>query len=103
MTSKSILSKAHTFEINVLNPSGGVEKIVFQEIAAEERKDWAYLGTAIGLDLGHCFFMGFRHDEDFLKHVAAYHLSEEPNPTLDELLKKQPGSVQVAFYGRRPT
>ena len=59
------------FEINVIK-SDGSKKLSIEEITADEREGKDLLGSAIGVDMNHCIYLGSRHGKDFLSRVRWY-------------------------------
>lgn len=75
-------------------------RIMLEEITEEERAGKKYLGTALGRDLFHCIYMGSKYYKgNFCEDVKWYFISNESDEHLEDLCKRQPGSIKVEFYG----
>ena len=75
--------------------------ISLDEIAREEREGKSLLGKADGQGIGHCVYLGVSYCKGFFEKAKWYHLSTETDARLEELQKKQPGTIRVEFYGEK--
>ena len=67
-----------------------------EEITRKEAEDKKLLGTAAGMDVGHCIYMGSRHssEKSFIRTVKYYRYCE---PDEDSEMSSR-CAVTIAFY-----
>ena len=85
-----------TFEFNVFSVDQN-ETLRIEEILSEETKYRKSLGTAYGIDIGHCIYLGIRHSEKFAERVKYYKIIED-DKQLEEMRRFQPRAIGVEFY-----
>ena len=74
-----------------------LETFVIEDIDKEEAKNKSLIGSAYGVGLFHCVYIGDRHCENFLKRVKYYYIDNEA-PNLKDYRKIEPRGVCVEFY-----
>ncbi|MBS3168743.1 hypothetical protein J4216_06455 [Candidatus Woesearchaeota archaeon] len=90
------------FEMSIIR-GNGIEKLVLQEISEKEKSDKKFIGCAVGLDIGHCVYLGVRRGpENFLDDVKYYSFNEKADG-LNDFRVTQPGSIAVEFYMDKPS
>ena len=57
------------------------------------------IGKADGRDIGHCVLLRVKYEENFVERAKWYYVSSESDRHLEELRKRQPGTIRVEFYG----
>ncbi len=69
-------------------------------ISAEKKKEKKYITHSYGMDESHCLLICYNHNRNnFRKEARYFHISQEMDKDLEDLLKIQPKSVKVEFYG----
>ncbi|GEM_PF-6640450 len=71
--------------------------ISLESITADEVKDKELLGTAYGVGLSHCMYLGSRYCEDFSK-ARWYHIFGGSDEHLATMRKTQPNTLRIDFY-----
>ena len=84
-------------------PDGGVEKKRVYELTAEEARELKKIGAASGPGLNLCFYLGWKHAENFRERVCGYTISTGGMAAMiDEAQEKaglnKPKYINVEFY-----
>jgi len=84
-------------------PDGGVEKKRVYELTAEEARGLKKIGAASGPSLEFCFYLGWKHAENFQERVCGYTISTGGLASMiDEAQEKaglnKPKYINVEFY-----
>jgi hypothetical protein len=76
----------------------GREKVTIDKITEDETEGKELIGTAYGMNVNHCLYMGSKHCKDFRERAKWYVLTRDGDEDLEELKLKQPGSIRIDFY-----
>ncbi|MBI3334608.1 hypothetical protein HYZ97_03920 [Candidatus Pacearchaeota archaeon] len=76
-------------------------EITIEELASDKQDDKELLGTPVGKDLAHCFYLGVKYSPRFIERVGWYYIHPEVTGPLRDILLVQPESVQISFYAER--
>lgn len=99
-----------TFRIRTMNFSPMIEgRVVLNEGTLEEKvitqikkidKNKKYLGTARGIEMGHCIYIANRYCPNFDEKVKCYYLPAFGDNYPKDLLETR-GLLEVEFYGEK--
>ncbi len=70
------------------------------ELSDQESLERKLLGSAIGIDAGHCLYLAMKYCDNFADRVKGYrvNLPEELDEEARRLLLQQPESTSISFY-----
>ena len=87
------------------NPDGnGKEKNKIKELSEEEVGQYVLLGKAIGVNMGHCLYLGVKHKERFWDRVCGYRIiqNDKTAKVMAEAVERANGKVEkyisINFY-----
>ena len=78
-------------------PNGESGTIKIEEISAEEARNRRPAGSAYGIDLNHCIYLGLKHGDRFAERVRSYRIIED-GKQLEKMRRFQPQTICVQFY-----
>lgn len=80
------------------SPDGSIEDTIIYGLEEGEEQYYKILGTSSGITFAHCFSLGAKHKDNFLKRVFAYKII--PDKDHIDLLKKvtRENYISVEFY-----
>ena len=87
----------NNFELQIMG-KGLERKLMIQEISSEELESKSSLGSAYGVSIFHCVYLGNNHCLNFLDRVKYYRIDEEAI-NLKDYRKVHPDGICVEFYG----
>ncbi len=88
-----------TFEWKIVKRTGE-EKRKIEEIAETYAQDKEHLGRAVGINIGHCVYLGMRHCKEF-DRARWYCFPKIADENLLKLREEQPDSIAVDFYAEK--